>query len=195
MPSSSSSSSLVERRGRVVVVVPRPPRFWSSLHPPLLYSNSWCSRALCFGFPGLVALGKSLLLLLFFRRRRKEKKRQRERHTTTTLLLLLLLSRPLLVFSREQRVLSRVVNVSLSFREDETFFSRGKNPKKKTKNPKLPLSSSRGEYFFVCFFLNNNTLFFLDEKRDFDETSLALSRYIYQNSLLRFCSSGLCRDE
>ena len=46
------------------------------------------------------------------------------------------------------------------FEKTRRFCLVGKIQKKKSKNPKLPLSSSRGEYFFVCFFQNNNTLFF-----------------------------------
>ena len=132
--SSSSSSSPVERRGRVVVV-PRPPRFWSSLHPPLLLlSNSWCSRALCFGFPGLVALGKASSSFFSTTTKRKEKARGALTHDHHAPPPPPPLVQASLVFSGcEQRVLSRVVNVSLSFREDETFLSRGENPKKNQK--------------------------------------------------------------
>ena len=67
----------------------------------------------------------------------------------------------------------------LSFlsRRRDVFFSWEKS--NKIKNPKLPLSSSRGEYFFVCFFLNNNTLFFWTRRETLTKhLSLCLVIYI-----------------
>ena len=71
------------------------------------------------------------------------------------------------------------------FEKTRRFCLVGKIQKKKTKNPKLPLSSSRGEYFFVCFFQNNNTpFFFLDEKRETLQTKhLSLCLVIYIKTL------------
>ena len=148
---------------------------------------------MCFGFGLVKALGKKKPP-----RRRKEKKKgaTHDHHAPPPPLPLPpppLEASPCLL-ARTTRFESCRQCLSFLSRRRDVFFSWEKS--NKIKNPKLPLSSSRGEYFFVCFFLNNNTFFFGREERDFtDETSLAVSRYIYHHSLLRFCSSGLCRDE
>ena len=103
---------------------------------------------------------------------------------------------PCLLAMRTTRFESCRQCLSFLSRRRDVFVSWEKSKKKKPKTLNYLSLHREGNIFLCVFFKTTTPFFFLDEKRDFtDETSLAVSRYIYQNSLLRFCSSGLCRDE